>query len=72
MFKLRFTKLISITEIASILDSENLFKFSEKESVEFDAYLKPKIDAYLQKHPDDWNKRFAILGWLWKVFFFFK
>jgi hypothetical protein len=60
--------LTSITEIAPTIGGENLLKFSEKESAEFDAYLKPKIETYLQNHPDDWNNRTAILGWLWKVF----
>ncbi|XP_057370368.1 uncharacterized protein LOC130691442 [Daphnia carinata] len=62
-----FTKLISATETATVLNAETHLKFSEKESAEFDANIKTRIDTYLAEHPNDWHKRPTILGWLWKL-----
>lgn len=56
-----------MTETTTVLNAENHLKFSEKESSEFDANMKTRIDMYLEGHPNDWYKRTTILGWLWKV-----
>lgn len=65
----RFMKLVEATETASCLalGIEDLLKFSEETSLDFDSNLKSRIELYFQKHPNDWNKRSVILGWLWKV-----
>uniref|UniRef100_A0A0P6D7J8 RNA-directed DNA polymerase n=1 Tax=Daphnia magna TaxID=35525 RepID=A0A0P6D7J8_9CRUS len=62
-----FARLISMTETTTVLNAENHLKFSEKESSEFDANMKTRIDMYLEGHPNDWYKRTTILGWLWKL-----
>lgn len=59
--------MIDAIETASAFGFEDILKFSEGRSANYEINLKLKVDQYFQNHPDDWNKRSTVLAWLWKV-----